>query len=236
MVDAHVDAPDGVTGEMLLGALLDAGASVERVEAAVRTLGVGPVRLTWARVDRGGVPACTVRVRAPQETPDVATWDRIHAVLAYTALAEPVRHGALEATRRLWAAEAEVAGVPVEQLDLPPVRVLDTMALVVAVCTAVHDLDLDPITIGPIGVGTGTIESLAGPYEVPSQEVVHLLAGFDLQARPVAAELTSVTGAALVATLARRGSSPPPAQVRHTGVGAGPRHQDHEAVLRVLVS
>ena len=236
MPHAHIDARDGVTGEMLLGALIDAGASVERMEAAVRTLGVGAVKLAWARVRRGGTPACTVRVRAPEETPDVPTWARVREVLGYAALADPVRDHALDAGRRLVTAEAEVAGIRVEELDLSPVGVLDTMALVVAVCASVHELDLDAITIGPIGVGSGTIDTLAGPAPVPAPAVAHLLTGFETQARPYAAELTSTTGAALVATLAHRGAAPVPDDVQATGVGAGGRTNGHEALLRVRIT
>lgn len=236
MTAAHVDAHDGVTGEMLLGALIDAGASVERVEAAVRTLGVGAVRLAWARVQRDDAPACAVRVRAPVETPDVPTWARVREVLAYAALADPVRDCALEAVRRLVSAEAEVAGITVEELDLSPVGVLDTMASIVAVCASVHELGIDSVTIGPIGVGSGKLDTLAGPMPVPAPAVVHLLAPFELAAHPVAAELTDAVGAALVATLARPGSAEAPAHLQRVGVGAGSRLEDHEAVLRVLLA
>lgn len=236
MPNAHLDARDGVTGEMLLGALIDAGASVERVEAAVRTLGVGAVRLAWARVRRGGTPACVVRVHAPEEAPDVPTWARMREVLAYAALPDPVRDHALEAARRLVGAEATAARVTVEDLDLSPVGVLDAMAIVVAVCASVHELGLQTITVGPIGVGTGPVDTIAGPVDEPAPAVAHLLTGFETRPRPLAAELTDATGAALVATLARRGAAPPPARVHHTGVGAGPRVDGYEAVLRVLVA
>jgi uncharacterized protein (DUF111 family) len=230
--DAHVDAGNGVTGEMLLGALVDAGASVERVEGAVRTLGVGAVKLAWAQVQRAGAPACAVRVHAPEETPEVPTWTRIREVLAYAALPEPVRASALEATRRLVAAEAAVTGTTVEDLDLAPVGALDTMAVVVAVCASVHELGIGRLTVGPIGVGTGEI---AGPAPVPAPAVTRLLAGFELAPRPVAAELTTATGAALVATLADRGAAPPPAEPGRVGVGAGTRLGEVESVLRVVL-
>lgn len=235
MAHAHVDARDGVTGEMLLGALIDAGASVERVEAAVRTLGVGAVRLAWARVRRDGVAACAVRIRAPEQTPDVPTWARVREVLAYAALADPVRDHALAAFRRLVTAEADVADASVEELDLSPVGVLDTMAVVVAVCASVHELGLDALTIGPIGVGTGTVATLDEPVAVPAPAVVHLLEGFEAAPRPVAAELTTAVGAALVATLARAGTPPDPTGVDRVGVGAGGRHGEHACILRVLV-
>lgn len=234
MADAHVDASDGVTGEMLLGALVDAGASIETVEAAVRTLGVGAVRVAWARVRRGETPACVVRVRAPEQTPDVPSWARVREVLAYAALDEPVRHHALEAVRRLVAAEAATEDLAVDDLDLS-VGVLDTMATVVAVCACVHELGLTTLTVGPVGIGSGRAETAFGPVEVPAPAVTRLLTGFEVAARPVAAQLTTATGAALLATLARRGAADPPTDVDRVGVGAGSRQDGHEPVLRLLV-
>lgn len=232
---AHIDADTGVTGESLLGALVDAGASIEVVEHAVRTLGVGRVKLAWARVRRQDVSACSVRVRAPEQTPDLPTWDRIREVLTYAALPDPVRERALEAVRRLVGAEAEAGGVPVEELHMSPVGVLDMLANVVGVCAAVHELGLTVLTIGPVGVGTGTVDTIGGPVEVPTPAVRLLLEGFETAPRSTAAELTTATGAALVATFARPGAAPSPDQVGRTGLGAGDR-ETADAVLRVQLA
>lgn len=236
MAHAHVDARHGVTGEMLLGALVDVGASVERVEAAVATLGGGAVRLAWGRVPRGGTIACSVRVRAPEWTPDVPSWARMREVLTYAALDDVVRDHALEAVRRLVSAEASSGGVAIEDLDMSQVGVLDTMALVVAVCTCVRELGLDRITIGPVGLGSGTVDTLAGPIAVPSPAVDHLLVGFTTLSLPDATEATTATGACLVSTLAERGVAEPPAEVRRVGVGAGPRGEGDDRVLRLLLA
>lgn len=233
---AHIDAATGVTGESLLGALVDAGASIEEVEHAVRTLGVGQVKLAWARVRRRDVSACAVRVRAPEQTPDLPTWHRTREVLTYAALADPVRDRALEAVRRLVTAEAEAAGVRVDDLQLSPVGALDMLANVVAVCAAFHELGLTVVTIGPVGVGTGTADTFSGPVEVPTPAVRLLLEGYELSPHPAAAELTSATGAALVATFARRGTAPPLDPVARTGLGAGDRDALPDAVVRVQLA
>lgn len=233
---AHIDAVTGVTGESLLGALVDAGASIEEVEHAVRTLGVGRVRLAWARVPRRDMSACAVRVRAPEQTPDLPTWDRIQQVLTYAALADPVRDHALEAVRRLVTAEADVAGVEVDDLQVSPVGALDMLANVVGVCAAIHELGLTDITIGPVGVGTGTADTFAGPVEVPTAAVRRLLEGYELAPQPVAAELTSATGAALVATFTHGGTAPPHDPAGRTGLGAGDRSALPDAVVRVQLA
>lgn len=230
---AHIDATTGVTGESLLGALVDLGASIEELEQAVRTLGVGGVKLAWARVRRQGVPACAVRLRAPEQTPELPTWHRIREVLTYAALPDPVRERALEAVRRLVSAEAEAADVNLDELHMSPVGVLDMLANVVGVCAAVHELGLTVVTIGPVGVGDGKVDTFGGPVEVPSPAVRLLLEGFEMAPQPVAAELTSPTGAALVATFARRGAAPDLETVARTGLGAGDRESPTDAVLRI---
>lgn len=233
---AHIDAATGVTGESLLGALVDAGASIEEVEHAVTTLGVGRVKLAWARVPRQDVSACAVRVRAPEQTPDLPTWNRMREVLTYAALADPVRDHALEAVRRLVTAEADAAGVGVDDLQVSPVGALDMLANVVGVCAAIHELGLTDVTIGPVGVGTGTADTFAGPVEVPTPAVRLLLEGYELAPQPAAAELTTATGAALVATFARRGVAPPLDPVGRTGLGAGDRSALPDAVVRVQLA
>lgn len=233
---AHIDAASGVTGESLLGALVDTGASIEEVEHAVRTLGVGRVKLAWARVPRQDVSACAVRVRAPEQTPDLPTWDRIRQVLTYAALADPVRDRALEAVGRLVTAEADVAGVGVDDLQVSPVGALDMLANVVGVCAAIHELGLDDMTIGPVGVGSGTADTFAGPMEVPTPTVRLLLEGYELAPRPVAAELTSATGAALVATFTHASTATPLDPVERTGFGAGDRSALPDAVVRIQLA
>lgn len=235
MAHAHIDAAHGVTGEMLLGALVDAGASIEGVEDAVALLGVGTVKLAWARVPRGKIDACAVRVRAPEDTPELPTWRRIREVVTFMATPDACRDRALETVRRLVTAEAEVAGADPEELDLPQVGVLDMLANVVGVCAALHELGVDRVTVGPVGVGSGTIETFAGEQEVPGPAVRALLDGFDVRPLPVAAELTSATGAALLATMATPAEEPDPARIIRTGIGAGHRSAPSDTVLRVLL-
>lgn len=236
MARAHVDARDGLTGETLLGALLGAGASVEGVDAAVASLGVGAVRLAIAWVDRDGQPACVARVRAPEGTPDLPGWARVRQLLEFAAVPDPVRDTAVGAMERLVRTEAAVAGVEVDDLDLQPVGTLDTLSVVVATCAAVHELGVDAVEAGPVGVGSGTVHGALGAMEVPAPAVRELLSGFVVVSHPVAAELTDAVGAALLATLARPGAVDPPHAPARTGLGTGPRVVGHTPVVRVRVA
>lgn len=220
MQRAYVDAGDGLTGDMLLGALVDCGASLERIQDAVDTLGVGDVRVTYGRVRRGGAPAASVRVRAPQHTARVDDWRHIQGILRFVAMDEVVRRLSLETIEHLVTAIAEVDEIAVDQLELPEVGVLDTLAVVVGVCTCLHVLGLE-------GFATDRTPQL--PDEDPAATL--LLA--QLPRVPVSPQTPlTLTGAALLGSHAVPGCRPTRSGRFGAGVGER-RHGDHR--LRVVL-
>jgi pyridinium-3,5-bisthiocarboxylic acid mononucleotide nickel chelatase len=237
VVRAHLHAEDGVTGEMLLGALVSAGASVERIEQSLRTLGGGAVKLAVAHVNRRDRTACRVRLHAPEETPPTGSYERVLDILAFAALPDPVRDCAVATFAGLSEALAASAGLAPTDLDLPEVGALDTIAIIVGVCAAIDDLDLDEITVGPIGVGSGTVVTFEGPLPEPAPAVRRLLAGYELRDRGVVDhQLVSPTGAALLRQVAAPAGAPPFADVSRSGFGAGDRDAPHEPCLRIDVA
>lgn len=232
---AHLDCPSGVSGDMWLGALVDAGASLERIQDAVDQLGVGDVRISWGRVRRAGEPAVSVRVRPPQETASPGTWRAVRDIIEDAGLAAAVRDRAHAVFRRLAEADAEISGVPVEEVRFPELGALDQLGDVVATCAAVADLGLTRLTIGPIASGTPTIETLHGTAPNPDPTVRVLLRGHRLVQTDVAAELVTPTGAALVAELAQPVEEPPRLAVERTGTGAGAADLAQPNVLRLLI-
>lgn len=233
MTTAHLDASHGITGEMLLGALVDAGAALDVVEAAVRTLGGGAVKMTWAHVVRGDQRAFSVRVRAPEDTPDVHRWEQVERLLQFVAVDDTVRDLALDVTRALFTAEAAVAGVELADLDLPPVGVLDAAANILGACAAIHDLGITTLDVAPIGVGEGTAETLVGDLELPAPAVRALLADFALVSRPADRELTTAPAAALLNVLGRPAAVTTVPVPARTGLGAGDRSTSVTAVVRL---
>lgn len=223
MRTAHVECPSGAAGDMWLGALVDAGASLEAIEDAVQRLGVGDVRITVGRVWRAGVAATSARVRPPQDTPTPATWNDLRDIVEAAGLPDPVRDHCHAVLRRLTEAIAEVDGVAPADVRFHEVGALDTLGDVVGTCTAVHDLGLERLTIGPVPTGAD------------DPTVAVLLRGHQLVASGSSAELVTPTGAALIAELCRPVAEAPEAPPRRVGVGAGSRDLDHPNVLRVLL-
>lgn len=235
MSTAHLECASGAAGDMWLGAVVDAGASLERIQDAVDLLGIGDVRLTWGRVRRAGTPALSVRVRPPQETSPPETWPAIRTVLEEAGLPDAVRDRAHGVFRRLAEAEAAVAGVPVDAVRFAPIGALDRLGDVVGTCAGVVDLGLRRITVGTIATGRGPVERVTRAVEVPSPTVRALLDGHRLVATDIAAELVTPTGAALIAELTDPVGTVPEFDVTRVGTGAGAADLAHPNVLRLLV-
>ncbi|MEJ3749945.1 nickel pincer cofactor biosynthesis protein LarC [Actinomycetes bacterium KLBMP 9797] len=232
-----VDASNGAAGDMLLAALLDAGASRSAVADGLADLSLD-VALDAVPVRRHGFRATHVAVRAPATDHH----RRLRDILTLLApLPDPVRGFASTVFERLAVAEARVHGTTVDEVHFHEVGALDAIADVVGCALALHDLDLlsAPVrVVSPVAVGSGTVRAAHGRLPVPAPAVAELLAGAGapIAAHQATMELCTPTGAALLVTLAT-GWGPPPAMTpRAVGVGAGTADPaGHANVLRVLV-
>ena len=217
-----LDLAAGASGDMLLGALVDAGVPLEVPAAAVAALPVEAVRLSTEQVTRHGLGATRVHVHAPPS--DVhRTWADVRGLLADAALPPVVREGALAVFARLAAAEGRVHRVPAEQVHFHEVGALDALADVVGVVAGFEHLGLDRLTASPVALGSGSARGAHGVVPVPGPAVLELLAGVPVLAGPVPAEACTPTGAALLAARVQEWTTLPPMRVRRVGSGAGGR-------------
>lgn len=235
MRTAHLQCESGASGDMWLGAVVDAGASLQRIRDAVDGLGIGDVRVTWVRVRRAGTPAVSVRVRPPQGTSAPGTWQAIRTIIEEAGLPDAVRDRAHAVFRRLAEAEAGISGVAVEDVRFSELGALDQLGDVVGTCAGMADLGIERVTVGAVTTGTGTVETPRGPVAVPDPTVLELLRGYRLVPGAVRAELLTPTGAALIAGLAEPVDAAPELAVDRVGVGAGAADLEHPNVLRLLV-
>ncbi|MEV5530184.1 nickel pincer cofactor biosynthesis protein LarC [Streptomyces prunicolor] len=235
-----VDAANGAAGDMLLAALLDAGADLARVRAALDGLAVEEVRLSLEEVRRHGFRAARVRVGVP----DTGVHRRLADILGILdagGLQAPVRAFATEVFGRLAEAEGRVHGIPAAQVHFHEVGALDAITDVVACATALHDLDLlgrAGRVVAPVAVGSGVVTAAHGRIPVPAPAVLELLtaAGAPLAAHPGRLEMCTPTGAALLCELATGWGPPPACTPLAVGVGAGTADPaTHANILRVLI-
>ena len=235
-----IDATAGASGDMLLGALLDAGAPLEAVAAAVAALGVEPIEIRPGQVRRHGLRATKVDVRT-HDTTVTRTVGDVLALVDGAALAPAVAAFAREVFSLIGRAEAAVHGEAVERIGLHEVGALDSLADVVGCAAALDALSLlEPrarVTVSAIAVGSGSIDSSHGTLPVPVPGVLAILAGRDA---PIVAggdgELCTPTGAALLATLAHEWGSLPAMRIGSVGLGAGSADPPGRAnILRVVL-
>ena len=230
-----LDCSAGISGDMLLGALVDAGAPLATLQAAVDAVGVEPVRLRAEQVERGGLGALRVHVEVADTAP-TRTWSDVRGLLEAADLAPAVRGTALEVFARLAAAEGAVHRVPPEQVHFHEVGALDAVADVVGTAAGVHALGLTGLQASPVALGSGTTRGAHGPLPVPAPAVLALLTGAPVTAGPVPHESTTPTGAAVLATLVRSWGPLPPMRLRAVGTGAGGRDPAEAAnVLRLVL-
>jgi len=238
---AYLDCSSGISGDKFLGALLDAGEAsgeftAEHLRAIVATL-APEARVSVERVLSHGVSALSVRVTADDVAPH-RHWSGIRALIAgadTAVLAEPVREASLRAFEALAVAEAAVHGTDVERVHFHEVGAIDSIVDIVGVCAGVHALGIERLTASSIAVGSGTVETSHGVLPVPAPATAALLRGLPIVPGPSTGELTTPTGATLVATLAAEFGAPPAMTVEASGYGAGTRDIGAPNICRIML-
>ena len=225
----------GVAGDMALGALLDAGADVDAVRDIVAGLGVPGWKLVAEPTLRGGITATDVRVPVA-ESGVVRTAAHILGLIGEADLPERVRRRALATFGALATVEARLHGRPVEQVHFHEVGGLDAIVDIVGTCAALEVLDVGEVHVGPIALGYGMIRGAHGHLPVPAPATAELLVGAPTFGSDVPYELTTPTGAALMAALATRFGAMPAMNVAAVGYGAGDRElADRPNVTQVVI-
>jgi uncharacterized protein (TIGR00299 family) protein len=231
-----VDASAGIAGDMLLGALLDAGASLDAVTSAVVAVVPGEVVVRTSAVQRAGLRALKVDVDSLGEDHPHRSWARIRTLLQSADLPTTIRESALAVFARLADAEGRVHGIAPDDVHFHEVGSWDAIADIVGVCAALAELDVNRVTAGPVAVGSGRIRTAHGDLPVPVPAVLELARGWPVLAGGEG-ELATPTGMALLRTLADECGPIPSMQVTAVGIGAGGRDTPGRAnVVRAVVS
>ena len=215
----------GIAGDMALGGLLDAGADVDEVRAVLDRLPFTGWSLDVEPVLRAGVAATRVVVRSSDEGV-VRTYAHISGLVDEARLPDRVRDRA----QAIFAALAEVEGRlhrrPTEQVHFHEVGGVDAIVDVVGACAALEVLGVEEVWSSPVATGTGMVRAAHGVLPNPAPAVLELLRGAPTYGLDVSAELTTPTGAALLAATAVGWGPLPPMNVTATGYGAGSRDID----------
>jgi uncharacterized protein (TIGR00299 family) protein len=227
------DASSGVSGDMVLGALIDAGVPQEVIGGAVAAVAPEPIALHVEQVTRNGFAATQCHVEVGDSETE-RSWSTVQELIGSAGLDAPVKELALQIFGRLAWAEALVHGTGVENVHFHEVGALDSIADVVGAAAGFVHLGLEEIGCSPVALGGGTVQIGHGRVGVPAPAVVELLKEAPTYGGPLERELATPTGAAILASVVTRWGTQPAMRVTETGVGAGGADPaGHANVLRL---
>ncbi len=231
----HLDMISGIAGDMMLGALVQLGFPLERLRQALDAMGLGGIGVRVEPAAPSGVSALRFSVDAPGEETAERSWADIRRLLSSAGLPPGARERAEAMFARLAEAEARVHGTTPERIHFHEVGAADSIADIVGCALALDALGPEIISASTPVVGRGTVQSRHGVLPLPAPATLELLRGVRFRQLEVEGELTTPTGAAILATQVQRFTDKPELRVQKIGYGAGTRtFPDRPNLLRLL--
>lgn len=232
---AYIDPFAGASGDMLLGALVDAGWPLAALQTVVDSFGIPDVTVTAQPAQKSGLTGTHVDVLAPEAQPLRHPADLI-AIIEQAGVPEPVRTRAVAVINRLAEVEARVHGMPLDHVHFHEVGAVDTLVDVVGVLAGFDALGVEQVVSAPLPWSQGAIKISHGVFPVPPPAVAALLEGFPVRGVDVQGEMVTPTGAALVTGTAAAFGPPPDMVVERVAYGVGTRDwPDRPNVLRLVL-
>jgi len=231
---AYFDCFSGIAGDMTIGALIDAGVPIDAIETPIRKLGIQGFELQVARVERHGIAATQVRVRGENEGV-LRNYLSVRALLEGADVSAETRMIALRIYDRLAEAEATVHGTDVAHVPFHELGSADTIVDVLGTAIGLTHLRIDRFSASPVATGMGMMRTEHGMLPIPGPAVVELLKNAPLYSQGIPYELTTPTGAAILAATVERWGDLPPMRVARIGYGAGTRELEIPNVLRLMI-
>ncbi len=246
---AYVEMIGGASGNMLIGALLDAGGERGALESALRTIPVEGWSIEQRRVDKRGIAATFFDFKIPGEDHDHGAHDHAHAhepraqrklsgvleTIQRSGLTQKQKSRAAAIYTRLGEAEARVHGISLAEIHFHEVGQVDAILDVAGVCILLDQLEVEEVACSAFPIGSGTILMQHGLYPNPPPATAELLRGAPTFAAPVEGEMVTTTGAAILTALVASPGERPPMRATRIGYGAGRSDFPLPNVLRVSI-
>jgi uncharacterized protein (TIGR00299 family) protein len=231
---AYFDCISGISGNMILGALINAGLNVETLRGELAKLNLDGYSLTVTPVNKNSIAATLVDVDVSESGVHRHLPD-IEKIIDDSTLPTPIKVTAKSVFQRLAQAEAQVHGTTPDHIHFHEVGGMDAIIDIVGAAIGLSLLGIDQVLASPIPTGHGWVNAAHGRLPIPAPATAILLQGVPLSPLDVEAELTTPTGAAIITTVAARFGLLPAMMVEHVGYGAGHRDLTHPNVLRVMI-
>ena len=235
MKTLYFDCFAGASGNMILGALVDAGVSAADLRTELEKLNLAGFEMEIEKVDRSGISSSHVEIRVPDEKTH-RHLPEIERIIGESSLSESVKARSIEIFRKLAESEASVHGIELSKVHFHEVGALDAIIDIVGTCIAFEMLGIEQFACSKIHVGSGFVNMAHGMFPVPPPAVASLLTGIPFYSTEIEGELITPTGAAIIASVCNGYGSIPEIKLEAVGYGAGTRtYQKFPNVLRVMI-
>jgi len=234
----YFDCFSGISGDMSLASLLDAGANAVYIEQELKKLPIEPFSFDYRKVVKKGVTALKVDVVLDPNTS--ITHHRHYTDIIQMIEESELPEGAKEKAKKIFEiigrAEAKVHHIPLEKVHFHEVGAVDSIVDIIGVSLALEDLGIEAIYTSPIPLGAGQIKIAHGIYPIPTPATLEILKGIPIRSCNIQSEMTTPTGAGIVAALGNHFEGYPSMTVESIGYGAGLKDfEDRPNVLRAII-
>ncbi|HMK44096.1 MAG TPA: nickel pincer cofactor biosynthesis protein LarC [Dissulfurispiraceae bacterium] len=232
---AYLDCFSGISGDMLLGALVSAGLPLAQLKKGLKLLPIKGYRIASSSVRRSGVAATKIDVKVDDAARPARTWKDVSRIVKKSMLPSPLKVKGLEIFRRLFEAEAKVHGVPFDQTHLHELSAVDCIVDIFGTVIGFAYLGIERIVVSPINLGSGMVKTSHGLLPVPAPATVELLRDLSVYGSPIPHELATPTGAAILTGLGAESGCLPLMRAACCAHGAGHRDLENQPnVLRMI--
>ena len=235
---AYLDCFSGISGDMCLGALVDAGVSLKKLLRELEKIPLKGYEIHVRKVKRAGITAtkADVILKAEGKEQRAKRWEDIEKIIHKSSLSKKTREKGLKVFERLFKAEAKIHGDTFENVHLHELGAVDCLVDVFGTIIGLDFLGVEKVYASPVNLGSGSVKTGHGILPVPAPASVEILKGVPVYATNTNFELTTPTGAALVRELSSEFGNIPLMNIEHTGFGAGNMNfKDRPNVLRLFV-
>ncbi|MEW5806528.1 MAG: nickel pincer cofactor biosynthesis protein LarC [Acidobacteriota bacterium] len=237
----YFDCFSGISGDMLLGALIDLGIPFSYLKKELNKLKLTSLSLAARKVKRDGISATKfdvfmVRRKGPKQDKGGRNLSEISKIIERSSLEKEIKDRSIGIFRKMIEAEAKVHMVPGSKMHLHEMGAIDAIVDVVGACIAFKRIGVDEILSSPINVGRGFARCEHGIFPIPAPATMEILKGVPIYSRGDEAELTTPTGASIISSFASRFLPIPEMEAEKVGYGAGSRElKSHPNLLRVVM-
>ena len=235
MQTAYFDCFSGASGDMILGALIDAGLSPRRLREELNRLRIPTVHLKVTKVLKRGISGTRVVVEGGNGKKSHRNLTEVLRIVKRSGVAAEVKEKSEEIFRRIASAEAKIHRVPTEEVHFHELGGLDSVVDIVGSVWGIQEMGIEKIYVSRVNVGGGFVKCEHGILPVPAPATLSLMEGKPIYSSGVERELLTPTGAAILSTLGSEFGPMPRIKLERIGYGAGRDDLPHPNLLRLLI-